>query len=701
MGHLLRVCILALPLLAAAAEFPGKTDDWNGFRRHTFTLDGRQCFVVEPAREAPGRPWLWRARFFGHRPEVDLALLDRGFHLVYMDVAEMLGNPKAVAHWNTFYKFLTAEHGFAPKAVLEGMSRGGLYIYAWAAANPTKVSAIYADAPVCDVKSWPLRVVNGVPEERSFAMLKSAFGFQTVDDVNAYRGNPIDNLEPLAKAKIPLIHVHGDADDVVPLSRNTAILAERYKALGGEIQVIVKPGIGHKHGLDDPTPVIQFLLSHTVDPLSVVPQFQDGDTVSMVGDSITHSRKWHRYLGEFYLTRFPQRKVRFANAGNSGDSAGGAFRRMDRDILSAKPNAAAIFLGMNDVSRGLYADKPPTDAVLASRQKALTDYAANMNRLVDGLSAGGVKKFVFVISSPFDETVRVETTNLPGVNGALVSLAAPLRALAARTGGAVVDLNAPLLEINAREQKKDPAFTIIGKYRVHPGDAGMLIMAYEFLRAQDAPALIAKMTVDAAKDNQECIRCKFAAVTRAPGKVAFDVTEASLPWPIDDSAKAALDLVPLVRRFNQELLSVSGLEAGAYKLTIDGQAAGEYQAAELRGGINLAMNAATPQYQQAREVQALSTQRHTLEVRLRDIAKVNESILVRLGVDPDNAEAVKTALEAYVAKPKPEDTYTPMLLGHYRDYKPQEAAMRAQLTEMTEKLWRINQPRPHHFEVAR
>ena len=71
----------------------------------------------------------------------------------------------------------------------------------------------------------------------------------------AYRHNPIDNLAPLAKAGVPVLSVVGDADDVVPLRENTAIVEKRYKALGEPITVIVKKGVDHHpHSLKDPTP---------------------------------------------------------------------------------------------------------------------------------------------------------------------------------------------------------------------------------------------------------------------------------------------------------------------------------------------------------------------------------------------------------------------------------------------------------------
>ena len=81
----------------------------------------------------------------------------------------------------------------------------------------------------------------------------------------AYTGNPVDSLAPLAKAKVPLLHVFGDADDVVPWEENTGLIAERYKKLGGDITLIRKPGIGHHpHGLEDSTPIVEFIVKHAV-----------------------------------------------------------------------------------------------------------------------------------------------------------------------------------------------------------------------------------------------------------------------------------------------------------------------------------------------------------------------------------------------------------------------------------------------------
>lgn len=215
-----------------APAFPGPTSDYRGYARHDFTVDGCAAVVVTPKQVAPGRPWIWRAEFFDHRPEADLALLSRGFHLVYLDVGNTFGCPDAMKHWDVLYRLLTETYAFSREVALEGLSRGGLCCYNWAAANPEKVACLYGDAPVCDFKSWPGGKGKGP-------------------------GSPGDWAK---------LHVYGDADEVVPWQENTGVVAERYRALGGEIELIAKPGIGHHpHALDDPTPIVRFILKHTVD----------------------------------------------------------------------------------------------------------------------------------------------------------------------------------------------------------------------------------------------------------------------------------------------------------------------------------------------------------------------------------------------------------------------------------------------------
>lgn len=247
---------------AALSWADEKIDVWNGYQRHIFQIDGCTCWVVEPKHALPGNPWTWCMEFpdaFTDRTGVP-QLLEKGFHHFYMQVDNTFGSPAALKHFDAFYKSIRGK-GLAKKGALIGISRGGLYAYNWAALNPDKVACIYGDAPVCDFKSWPAGKGRGEGSGGDWQALIKCYGFKDEAEALAYRGNPVDNLESLAKAKIPVIHVVGDADDVVPVDENTTLLESRYNKLGGAITVIHKTGVGHHpHGLDDSGPLVEFIL---------------------------------------------------------------------------------------------------------------------------------------------------------------------------------------------------------------------------------------------------------------------------------------------------------------------------------------------------------------------------------------------------------------------------------------------------------
>lgn len=248
---------------SAGAAFPGKKSAWNGYDKFDFQVDGKPVLVVAPRKAAPGKPWVWHGEFFGHKPAPDIALLGKGFHIVYMSLPNMLGSPAAAKHWNALHAELTTKYGFSKKAALAGLSRGGLYCYNWAAANPDKVACIYGDAPVCDFKSWPGGKGKGKGDPTNWGYVLKLWGFNDEAEAMAAKVNPIDNLEPLAKNHVPLLHVFGDADKVVPWDENTGVIEERYKKLGGSITLIRKAGVDHHpHGLDDSTPIVEFIAKH-------------------------------------------------------------------------------------------------------------------------------------------------------------------------------------------------------------------------------------------------------------------------------------------------------------------------------------------------------------------------------------------------------------------------------------------------------
>jgi pimeloyl-ACP methyl ester carboxylesterase len=257
----------------AGEELPAATTRWNGFAVHTVESDGRKGMVVAPETvaaipEGRGKPWVWIGEFPHVVTDFETRMLRAGYHIVYLPTPNQFGMPPAMKAWEAFYDQLTTKYGFDRKPALVGISRGGLYVYSWAALHPDRVSSIYGDAPVCNVLSWPGGKAQGAAfkgpgSEPNWKMLKELAGAATDAEMATAGLSPIDKLEPLAKVKLPLLHVYGDADEVVPWDENTGELAKRYQALGGEIRLIPKPGVKHHpHGLPDSTPIVEFVTTN-------------------------------------------------------------------------------------------------------------------------------------------------------------------------------------------------------------------------------------------------------------------------------------------------------------------------------------------------------------------------------------------------------------------------------------------------------
>jgi len=260
---LLLLCSLTTLAQAEPPAFPGKVSQWNGFAKHDFDIDGLKTTVVVPATPLAGRPWVWRGEFFGAFADADVALVKAGWHLAYVSAPNLFGSPKAIAAWDKAYAELTGKYELAKRPGFIGLSRGGLYCMNWAAERPDKTLAVYLDNAVCDFKSWPggqvKKLGTGKGSAGEWGKMLAAFDFKDDAAAIAYKKNPVDNLEPIAKAKLPLLLVYGDSDTVVPHAENSAIVYDRYKALGGPVEQIVKPGQDHHpHGLKDVTPVVEF-----------------------------------------------------------------------------------------------------------------------------------------------------------------------------------------------------------------------------------------------------------------------------------------------------------------------------------------------------------------------------------------------------------------------------------------------------------
>ena len=215
-----------------------------GTRRLDFAVGDRRAFILLPTKPADDgtRPWIWYApTFIGGLPDPShewlfTRLLASGFAIVGIDVGESYGNPKGREAYNALHKLVVDKYALTPKACLLPQSRGGLMLYNWAVEHPQSVQCIGGIYTVCDMASWP-----------GLAKSCGAYGMSE-EELRQHLAeyNPIDRLEPLAKAKVSILHLHGRADTVVPLEKNSEELARRYRKLGGEMELIIIDGKGHE-----------------------------------------------------------------------------------------------------------------------------------------------------------------------------------------------------------------------------------------------------------------------------------------------------------------------------------------------------------------------------------------------------------------------------------------------------------------------
>ena len=253
-GSYLAVTILLVFLLIASQRslLAQVESQEFGATRIDFAVRGGNGFVIKPNHPAPSgaKPWVWYAPTFvkatpqmGKYPNQSLdwlftRLLDRGIWIAGVDVGESWGNASGRKAYTNFYTYVRKEYGLPAQPCLIAQSRGGMMLYNWAVEHAHDVGCVAGIYPVTNLAGWP--DLGGEKIQKAYGMDEAKLR------KHLRKNNPIDRLAPLARAKVPIFHIHGDADKVVPLEQNTLEFARRYTALGGKAEVEVVHGKGHE-----------------------------------------------------------------------------------------------------------------------------------------------------------------------------------------------------------------------------------------------------------------------------------------------------------------------------------------------------------------------------------------------------------------------------------------------------------------------
>lgn len=343
--------------------FPGIKSKWEGYDRYDFTLLGRQATVVVPKTVAAGSPWIWRPAFFGAFPSVDKELLNQGFHVVYDDLTHLYASPRSMELGDKFYDVMCQYYHLSPKVTLEGFSRGGYFVFNWAARNPGKVACIYADAPVCDIFSWP-----GRKEKDLWNGFLNEWNLKDAEVTPDFKGNVMKHVDELVKAHIPVISVCGGKDKTVPYNENMQQVRDAYQNKGGVVELILKPDCDHHpHSLENPEPVVDFIKryqqgSTDLQSIKVRSNLQNAFSrfikekkgcVAFLGGSITEMKGWRDMIKKSLCQRFPYTDFTFIDAGISSTGSTPHAFRLENDVLKkGVPDLMFVEAAVNDDTNG-------------------------------------------------------------------------------------------------------------------------------------------------------------------------------------------------------------------------------------------------------------------------------------------------------------------------------------------------------------
>jgi lysophospholipase L1-like esterase len=306
--------------------------------------------------------------------------------------------------------------------------------------------------------------------------------------------------------------------------------------------------------------------------------FKDGDTIVMIGDSITEQHLYSNYVEMWTVSRFPLWKLTFRNVGIGGDRSPGGNGRFKRDVLPYKPTAMTVDFGMND---GGYR---------AFDEKLFSKYTEGLQGMADQAREANIR-VAWITPQPTER--RDPGTQLAGYNLTLEKFSAGVNAIAQKNGGLFVDQFHPYLAVMEKARAQDPKAVIMGGDHIHPGPPGQSVMAWAILKGLHFPSLVSSVAIDLKyKEAPKTVNCKVAEVKIVVDKgeiqgLSFERTDNALPFfPVD--ARSILKWAPVLEELNQYSVKIDGLPSGRYEARLAGLRVAQYTADELSKGVNLA-----------------------------------------------------------------------------------------------------------------
>jgi len=337
---------------------------------------------------------------------------------------------------------------------------------------------------------------------------------------------------------------------------------------------------------------------------------KDGDTVVFLGDSITAARAYGKIIENYTLLHFPERKIRFYNAGQGGDTADGSLKRLDRDVFVRNPTVVIVAFGVNDIGWGLKADD-------AHKKK----YLDAIRVLVERCQKKKVRVFLCSAAITGADPAKSE-------NDFLQKMCDEGMKLSHKLGENAIDVQRTMRGIQKKiwahnEKLKESAknVSLHAADGVHLNDLGQLAMAYAILKGLDAPAEVSSAQLDG-QDPKRVVasKCKISDIVIKDGSLEFTRLDQGLPFNYGLFYALNFAWVPVQDELNRYMLTVNNLTADRYEVTVDGRKIGTFTRQALAKGVNIASATGDawqpggPWDAQAQVLKSLTEARHDLAV---------------------------------------------------------------------------------------
>lgn len=377
-------------------------------------------------------------------------------------------------------------------------------------------------------------------------------------------------------------------------------------------------------------------------------------TVAVVGDSLTqHLNSYKTALEHYYMTRYPERNIKFVNKGIGGEGVPSLSSRFEYDIMDCegkKPDAAIVMIGMNDNGYNYYNDYKNKGAT----EWHYNGFCKNFPVLIDLFIKNNIP---VVIASPslYDENDNAELTGTNyscseyGANRTgLKRISEFQKSIADEKGVPYIPINEITSELDKRIRNENPNVGTLftGSDRIHPTSAGAMFVGYLFAESGVGSADVSEVSIDVSKKSIFAKSASAKNVQISENEISYDYKPGSLPLAAnDDYLKIENEFgYKLSEKLNREIIKVSGLSAGTYEIIFDGKnIIGEYSDEELKNGVNIAKSENNPSQAASRAAYAKLLKKD----KISDIERSYVKSLIKLhnnNVDINDESAVKACL---------------------------------------------------------